>query len=110
VPRALTALAATIVAASGGYVVALVARGRYLEDLCITRAPGGAPPEGVVVRGPVPDGLVGFRCEAAAAPRYSFDFTDAVPFLGTCAVAAVVVAVALLAWTWAVRGRPSSRG
>ena len=107
VPRALTAVAATVAAAVGGCVVALVGRGHYLEDLCVARMPSGtsAPPEGTVVRGPLSDGLVGFRCEAVAAPRYSFEFTDPLPLLGTCAVAAGVAVIALLAWTWAFRGR-----
>lgn len=105
--RALAAAATTAGTAVLGTVVVLVGRARYLEDLCVTRAPSGAAslPEGTVVRGPSADGLLGFRCEAAAAPRYSFEFTDPLPLLGACAVAAVVVAVALVAGTWAVRGR-----
>jgi hypothetical protein len=105
--RVLIAGAATVAAGTLGHLVALVGRGRYLEDLCTTREPAGAwaPPEFAVVRGPVPDGLVGFRCEAEAAPQYHFSFTDPLPLLGTCAVTAIVVAFALLAWTWAVAPR-----
>ncbi|HET9944488.1 MAG TPA: hypothetical protein VFR56_02470 [Actinomycetes bacterium] len=103
--RVLAATVTTVVAALLGLVVAVVGRARYLEDLCSTRAPDGAdtPPERVVVSGPVADGLVGFRCEVESAPRYGFGFTDPLPLLWTCAVAAVVVWVAVLAWRWARR-------
>jgi hypothetical protein len=95
----------TLVVGMLGYLAALIGRGRYLEDLCVAREPAEAwaPREYSVVRGPVPEGLAGFRCESAAAPQYHFSFTDPLPLLGTCAVAAVVAAVALLVWAWALR-------
>ena len=103
------AVAATVTVAVGtlAHLVVLVGRGRYLEDLCVTRAPAGAwvPPEFTVVRGPVADGIVGFRCEAEAAPQYHFAFTDPLPLLGTVVVLTLAAAVTLLAWLWALGAR-----
>ena len=108
--RVLVSAAVTAVAGTLGYVVVLVGRGRYLEDLCVTREPAGAwAPLRYAVRGPVPDGLVTFRCEAIGAPQYRFSFTDPIPLLGSCAVAAVVAAVVLLLWVWALRAPAAAR-
>ena len=94
--RVVVAGTATVVTGTLGFLVVLVGRGRYLEDLCVTREPAGAwAPREYAVRGPLPDGLVSFRCEADGAPQYRFSFTDPIPLLGTCAVAAVVATLLL---------------
>lgn len=109
--RALVSGVVTVAVGALGFVIVVVGRGRYLEDLCVTREPAGAwAPVRYAVRGPVPDGLVNFRCEAVGAPQYRFSFTDPIPLLGTAAVAAVVAAVVLLLWVWALRAPTSRRG
>jgi hypothetical protein len=109
--RALVSGVVTVALGALGYVLVVVGRGRYLEDLCVTREPAGAwAPLQYPVRGPVPDGLLTFRCEADGAPQYRFSFTDPIPLLGTVAVAGLVAAVVLLLWVWALRGPAARRG
>jgi hypothetical protein len=94
-------MAATLVLSVIGWLVVTVGRGQALDDLCVTRPEAARLPEGTTIRGPESVGPLSFRCEAAD-PRYSFGFTDPVPFLGTCLVLAVVVSVGALVWWWAM--------
>ena len=68
----------------------------------MTRLPasGWAPAEFEVVRGPIREGLVTYRCEAVTDPAKSFVFTDTPLFAGTLAVAVGTLALVVLAW-WA---------
>ena len=81
--------------AAVGVVAWLVARARYLEDYCSTRAP--LPPgvaEGSSVRGPSFESPVSLRCDWAAHPDVVV--TDPVPLLGLLFVVLLAVVAALV--------------
>lgn len=101
--RVVAAGVTTLVSGLAGWALVLVARGRRLEDGCLINEPGElwAPVRLMaVVRGPIPQDLITFRCESAADPRYHYLFTDLVPLL--TAVMATVGCLGLVALVWAV--------
>ena len=99
----------TLVSGLAGWALVLVARGRRLEDACLTHEPAElwAPVRLMaVVRGPLPRDLITYRCESAADPHYGYLFTDVVPLLTL--VMATVAWLAVVALVWMVvlrRGR-----
>jgi hypothetical protein len=107
VVRICCAVTGTVAAGFLGLAAVVVGVGRHLEDACLTEPPASFAPEFAVLRGPLPQGPVTFRCEAQG-PGTSYVFTDAAPLLWTLVVAAGVLAVVVGLWFWAVR-RPTFR-
>ena len=110
--RVVVAVAATLLSGLVCWVAAVVARGRGLEDGCITREPSElwAPVRLThVVRGPIPEGLLTYRCESVVDPRYGYSFTDPVPLVATLMAAVVWLGVVVLVWAVALRRGPASR-
>lgn len=52
---------------------------------------------------PAPAGLITFRCQADAAPRWGFEFTDPVPLLVEWVTGVVSVFLLALLWMPATR-------
>ena len=110
--RVVVAMLATLLWGLVCWVAALVARGQRLQDACITREPSElwAPVRlTAVVRGPVPEGLLTFRCESVVDPRYGYSFTDAVPLVATVTASVVWLGVVVLVWAVVLRRVPVSR-
>ncbi len=104
------AVITTLLAGLACWVAALVARGRALEDACLSREPSElwAPVRlTAVVRGRIPKGWVTYRCESVADPRYGYFFTDLVPLVATVIAAGVWLGAVVLVWAAALRRRPS---
>jgi hypothetical protein len=89
-------------------LVVVVGTGRALEDACATEPPPAFAPELAVVRGPIREGLVTFRCERVDAPRTAYVFTDSTPLVGTIVSAMAAVVALFVLWRWALhRPRPA---
>ena len=111
VPRPLRVVLASVTSALlalFALVFVVIGNGRALEDACVTKPPPEFAAEFTVVRGPIREGLVTFRCQHVGAPHTAYVFTDSTPLVGT-AVTALATGVALfLVWRWAVRwARPA---
>lgn len=106
VPRPLRIVLASVTSALLALcasLIVVIGNGRSLEDACATEPPPNFTPELTVVRGPIREGLVTFRCEQWGAPHTAHVFTDSTPLVGTAVTALATVMALFLVWRWAGR-------
>lgn len=89
-------------------VFMVIGNGRILEDACVTKPPPEFAAEFTVVRGPIREGVVTFRCQHVGAPDTAYVFTDFTPLVGTATTLLATVVALFLLGRWAARGhRPA---
>lgn len=98
----------TLLTALFAAVLWVLAQAQYINDYCSTRAPQptSPTPEALDGRPAYMDGPVTVVCEYHELP--TVEVTDALPFIGACLLAVVVLAIGVWAFRWALRPTDSA--
>lgn len=113
--RVALASAASALLVLAAFLLAPAVVGWRLDGACMDRQPPElwAPVELAMAStqsDPAPAGLITFRCQADAAPRWGFEFTDPVPLLIVWVTGVVCVCLLALVWMPATRSWMAAGG